>query len=466
MIINICERISSSPEEVAKEAARAVRKVLKHADTEQERVFAAKFWLLGCSNSSGFRQQAINKRFLATVDALLDPVGDVAGSLSPECYERIRDTLSHLNYCYGRDKGGEALPESWGKVKTNLEPSEGYPLASTHPVYSPQDRLLRSSGSPKPPPLPMRNDFAIPGLEEDLHKLLRETATSTEHAQVLHQALVYATPDKLASDRVIAEFYAACVKDQESLVSQMSWADAQAERSKQDRGGATDGELSLAERAFAQLLSANEELNSVLKIYHDLEREARAEQELQFAREQSKKDTKMNRNSHTFATYGDLAVPTTDHEASGPSRSRTPSPVAWQSDGEPRSLRSGGRWSDLDDMRSSVEGHRASRPRSHLSDSSADLAPPRRSENGSRTGSPTRGTRINGPRPPIRGHNGGSQQSLSASIPHSQLRNLSLEGNDDDDDEAALTQAPAKPSAKALGKRRALPREGEMLAFR
>jgi hypothetical protein len=58
----LCERISHSSEEVAKEAARAVRKIIKYGtqnnNSEQEKIMAMKIWLLGCMRcpeKHGFR---------------------------------------------------------------------------------------------------------------------------------------------------------------------------------------------------------------------------------------------------------------------------------------------------------------------------------------------------------------------------------------------------------------------------
>jgi hypothetical protein len=82
------------------------------------------------------------------------------------------------------------------------------------------------------------------------------------------------------------EFYATCVRDQESLVSQMGWANAQAEKSRAERGLTTpipkadggfedrmgnlrvsDEEPSLPERVFLELLAASDELTQVRDLH-------------------------------------------------------------------------------------------------------------------------------------------------------------------------------------------------------
>lgn len=45
-------------------------------------------------------------------------------SLSQDAYDRLRDTLAHLTFHYGREKGSEALRETWVKVKTTDEPAD------------------------------------------------------------------------------------------------------------------------------------------------------------------------------------------------------------------------------------------------------------------------------------------------------------------------------------------------------
>jgi hypothetical protein len=66
LILELCERIVHSNEDVAKEAGRAIRKAIKYGTTEpdgleEERIMAMKIWLLCCMNSSeasGLRRQS------------------------------------------------------------------------------------------------------------------------------------------------------------------------------------------------------------------------------------------------------------------------------------------------------------------------------------------------------------------------------------------------------------------------
>lgn len=119
----------------------------------------------------------------------------------------------------------------------------------------------------------------------------------------------------------------------------MSWANAQAEKSRLERGlstpadidmtfedqmnglqvdrGSKDVDLPLAERAFVDLLAASDELTNVrihriygynesinslqrllkvIKLHGDAERASREQKEIRYAQEKSKTDTRMGRS--------------------------------------------------------------------------------------------------------------------------------------------------------------------------
>jgi hypothetical protein len=67
--------------------------------------------------------QVTSKRFLQAVEPLLIPEKDKP-LLLQNGYDRLRDTLAHLNYNFGVLKGSESLRELWNKVKTREEPDE------------------------------------------------------------------------------------------------------------------------------------------------------------------------------------------------------------------------------------------------------------------------------------------------------------------------------------------------------
>lgn len=88
---------------------------------------------------------------------------------------------------------------------------------------------------------------------------------------------------------------------------------------------------------------------------------------------------------------------------------------------------------------------------------SLDMPPPRFPDDGRPESPPRNGARVLGPRPFRERGKYGSSTSLQSSQQHhssSQKNNFVVRnGTDDDDDEEALSRPPARPSAKALGKR-------------
>lgn len=110
-------------------------------------------------------------------------------------------------------------------------------------------------------------------------------------------------------------------------MEQIPWATAQADQSKgelqrirqanMENGFADTGPVptSKEEELLAALLGANQELLEAFRIYDDLERLGRAEQEEREAEERSKKETRMDRTVciqknpfDTFTFFADLRV--------------------------------------------------------------------------------------------------------------------------------------------------------------
>lgn len=75
-----------------------------------------------CSQNMGI-VLSFEKKFLSAIeDQLLNKDGD--SRLPQATHERMRDTLSHLCYHYGRLPGGECLRNSWQKAKYPDEPQD------------------------------------------------------------------------------------------------------------------------------------------------------------------------------------------------------------------------------------------------------------------------------------------------------------------------------------------------------
>lgn len=66
---------------------------------------------------------SFEKKFVSAVEEQLLLTSDET-KLPQGTYERMKDTLSHLCYHYGRQPGGENLRNSWQKVRAPDEPQD------------------------------------------------------------------------------------------------------------------------------------------------------------------------------------------------------------------------------------------------------------------------------------------------------------------------------------------------------
>ncbi|KAJ9115030.1 hypothetical protein QFC22_005358 [Naganishia vaughanmartiniae] len=472
-IYNIGDKLSRCDRVVHKEAVHATRKQIKHGTTQEAKIFALKIWLLISDfdrSDSGFRVTSFEKKFVTSVEDQLLLTSEETRLPQPT-YERMKDTLSHLCHHYGRLPGGENLRNSWQKVKAPDEPQEGYPFPENHPVFSPDDPLLRQSTSFSSQTRLQNLETNLPNEIQELSRLVDECETGKGHARALHEALLLDSRHLETPEMIEA---------QEQLESQMSWANAQAEKSRLERGLTTpadidmtfedhvnglqidrntkDDHLPLAERAFVDLLAASDELTNVIKLHGDAERALREQKEIRYAQEKSKTDTRMGRSPYTAG----LSVPYGGDANAGTSLSRSPSPSAAfklrnpaQAQDNPYHLARSGAHSPY------ANGTPLSR--TPTTAESIDMPPPRFPEDGRSESPPRNGARLQGPRPfRERGKHGSSASIQSSQQYHSsspQNNFIVRNGNDDEEDEEALSRPPARPSAKAVGKRPAVIKE-------
>ncbi|KAH9951502.1 hypothetical protein B0H21DRAFT_286407 [Amylocystis lapponica] len=106
--------------------------------------------------------------------------------------------------------------------------------------------------------------------EEGINRLLNACRAGRGNAGLLYEALVYAKPEDLGGD-IIQEFFTRCRESQVLILSQIAWATAEAERSRQTTWSSV---LTIEERLLKELLAANEELVEALRMYDDSERVA------------------------------------------------------------------------------------------------------------------------------------------------------------------------------------------------
>ncbi|WVQ83898.1 hypothetical protein IAT38_006042 [Cryptococcus sp. DSM 104549] len=359
----------------------------------------------------------------------------------------------------------------------------------------------------------------LPNHREDTRRLMEECTAAKETAKLLSEAVVFTQPAELAHKPIVREFYQKVFHAHTSLTDQMEWAQAEAARSRERHAQLTlDGSADSAtqqaaaeatpeEKALASLFEAHGMLAEAMKGHDDLERMARDEQELREVRERSKKETRMDRSA--MLDPGTIAPP--QQQASG-SRSPSPAPPARlpRTSASPRPLDSAlpapaapattaatataaGTAPTVPQPQfhptNPFRGTDPSRSRTPSPDRHPLPHPPRLPNSPSRTNSPLGLSRLRmgGPRPlpnPFKSGNNTSQGSLataasvagtqggggsgSGSAPPSRSGTGDSSGTGaagaggaagaaaEDDDEEELSKPPAKPSRKALGKRRAV----------
>ncbi|KAF8064159.1 hypothetical protein FPV67DRAFT_1629149 [Lyophyllum atratum] len=353
LVMEVCERASAS-ENNAKEAVRALRREFKYGEPAAQ-LSAARLWAIMLRNSSElFISHSTARKFLDTLEDLLN-----SSRTSPVVRERVLDVIAAAAYASGskRDTGFRGL---WRRVKPVDKPDEGMPLDNDDAMFNPP---VSSRGShfetipgieyQEPSPLPAdlspttpqpnpprkhesRNRIIPP--DEDIRRLFQECKIGQGNASLLSQALALSRPEDLKKKDIIKEFYLKCRASQELIFAQIPWASAGAEQSRvqRDQEALAHGmpeeqrlEQTTKEKLLAALLTANAELVDALQQYDDLERVAMERK----AEEVSRKETKMDRRhiqqyqqDGEFHSDPSLAAGGAGGSSS-PSPSRSPSPL-------------------------------------------------------------------------------------------------------------------------------------------
>ncbi|KAL6309151.1 hypothetical protein BKA93DRAFT_761241 [Sparassis latifolia] len=181
---------------------------------------------------------------------------------------KLSNALRSAPYNYGYQDG---------RPQTLRQPSSQRPSPSGRPPYA-----QPPNGAPYfPAPLPTyvhgqssgnsnapsSSQTRVISAEDDMRRLLSACKTARGNAEMLHEALVYATPKDLKGE-LIKEFRAKCRTSQELILSEIPRASAEAERS---RNAARVSALTAEELLLQELLGANEQIVDAFKIYDDLE---------------------------------------------------------------------------------------------------------------------------------------------------------------------------------------------------
>ncbi|KZT63220.1 hypothetical protein DAEQUDRAFT_734075 [Daedalea quercina L-15889] len=504
LVLEVCERASSS-ESNAKEAVKALRREFKYAEPSAQ-LSAARLWAIMLRNSSPMiTHQCASRKFLDTLEDVI-----TSSRTSPVVRERLLEVLAAAAYASSPGTKEATFRSLWKKVKPVDKPDEGVPLdigdamfnppTPRHAPQKPQHPLDSPPlAGPRPPPTVMphkprtssRNQVIPP--EEDMRRLFQECKIGRGNASLLSEALAFARPEDLKLKEIIREFYARCRASQELISAQIPWAFAQAERSRQAAGRkgqpngvsrpsldsrgprrtdsqvslstiSSTGELTQEEQLLAALLAANEDLMEALRLYDDLERVGMERE----AEERSRKETRMDRTQLRYEDVDHSYLEPGESHHAGASSSRSPSPSSPTLSSAPSfviTTASPAHSHPLPPIPASTttptsKHHQA--PPISTQGSIQSLAPPPHAPIGPRSPAHSTG-RSRTPSPERASLQQPVQRNSLDSIPESLARDMSklrTQSKDDAGDDGP--EAPVRPSAKALGKRRQIdPPESE-----
>jgi len=338
-VLALADAISSS-EAAAKEAARAVRKELKYGEPEAQRRATRVLAILMINASDRFRMQIATKRFLEVVDQTA-----TSSKTDPSVSAKIFDVLAVLAFLYQDDADLGIITKCWNKIKPKDRPLNGEPLDPDSEDFNPplqsypQPRSTRGhhqhtpsngharqeqreaigqalprselkerqpssqSTLPKSKKKPRDYSHRIVSPDEDMRKLHEECQIGRANARVLIDTLASSG----LQSPLIPEFAHKVELSQMFLVSQIDWASAQANRSRdflneQAAIAAAEGqppppmEETKEEALLANILSANERLMEAQQMIDDARRHQMEEEEEDAVRQRSRVETRLDRS--------------------------------------------------------------------------------------------------------------------------------------------------------------------------
>ncbi|EST05990.2 hypothetical protein PSEUBRA_005045 [Kalmanozyma brasiliensis GHG001] len=306
-------------------------------------------------------------------------------------------------------------------------------------------------------PASIASQHDIVAADEDVRRLHEECQIARSNAAVLLDTLLH---EGLHGDtaELIDEFYGKVVHAQELIASQIAWASAQVERAKMAGGEGRE------EALLADLLEAHGRTSEAVRAVDEARRVAEEEEEERRVTERSKVEVRLDRSALAQDSTGELYDLTATRGRSGmlgvergpqASGSRSPSPSGYS---KPAVLSPGSGFSSNSSSILSPASHttvsrgssgatappRASRPlpvpRSDQSSDSSIHHSSAASSQHSRDASLT-----------LPGGTGGGGRSPLPQTPALNIDTLQKGAMEEDD-----LQTPVVPSAKALGKRRAV----------
>lgn len=510
----LCSAISHS-EIASKEAARALRKEFKSGE-DLHRFRAVRLWGIVCIRAGDrFRLQVANKKFL---EVLEDLYFDDDYKASTKLRGRLLLIWSMLAYEFQQDQDLLPITKAFNKISPKEMPQNGVALDPSHelfnmpsyglrqsvsyshqqqpyshhhqqqqqqrsyspevyrdqPAKTPEYQTYKQEERPVPPISAVTTEAAlapasqksigetpasnmqdnqasqeVARLSEDIRRLHQECTVARSNAQVMTDALV----EHGLSSELVIEFAVKTERSQEFIMAQIPWASALADQSRTLRqrwmtaGGGVDaqiditgGQTSREEALLEDLLDTHMKLIAATSMITDARDRQREEDEERQAIDMSMREQRMDRSTivqetatghfHSGGANG-LAPPFTD----GASSSRSASPV-------PPVIRRPLPVPGSAEM-SQSNSKSLQLPVAPASSRQVNGVLPNDVDVPSTPSKPTSAYR-GGPRP------------MTNKFMTSSLTDPNNEYNDAFDDDGSIIMTPTVPSAKALGKRRAM----------
>ncbi|WAQ89981.1 hypothetical protein PtA15_11A673 [Puccinia triticina] len=325
-ILELSDRLSKSEPE-SREAVKSLKKLIKTSAKQPIQIRAIRLTVILVLNSSDrFR--------LLVVKKLLDVLEDVyhksaKSSRKQPVKEILFQAFAILGHEFQHDEDLSAFTHFYNKVKPSDAPLNGTPLNASDGMFAP----IPVNPTPGPPPQqqatglypPQPTLEAVQQTIPAMRDVREEAEIARCNARLLIEALAFTHPSEMESNEIIQEFYTKCYQSRNQLMDDIPWATEQAEHARAyyerqaaaaqsaqpreprvgrtnpyENEGAPNGERgsSREEQLLSLLLSVNTELVDAFRQYDEVESLARAERELQEAKELSKHQA--GRNNDPF----------------------------------------------------------------------------------------------------------------------------------------------------------------------
>lgn len=311
-VLLLCDEVSSS-EDMAKEAAKALRKEIELGQPESQRRAARLCVIMMRNATDRFRLQIANKKYLDVLEKTIKSSKTTAETktmllkaLSVLAYEnRVGGTrmyavkiIKNIDSGMQNDRDLSSLTNLYNKVKAPTDPIGGSSQDAEDPVFDPQIDSQRSARHRS-------------GHEQI--NLAKEAQMAKSSANMLTEALSFTKPDDLDDNDLIKEFYANCQHAQSIFVDALPWVTAQAEQAarakresnepgENERRPEIDPPASVApsttptqeEKLLHDMLEANTELQAAFTMYDDVHRRKQQTDNERIATERSLTEQKMS----------------------------------------------------------------------------------------------------------------------------------------------------------------------------